>query len=58
MLGDFNTTVGKEDILKLAVADESSPEVIDDIGVTGVVIVHLETYLSRALNGCLASQHS
>lgn len=33
MLGDFNATVGREDILKSSVADESSPEVIDDIGV-------------------------
>ena len=32
-LGDFNATVGREDILKPSVADESSPEVIDDIGV-------------------------
>jgi hypothetical protein len=58
VLGDFNATVGREDILKPAVADESSPGVIDDIGFRGVVILHLKTYLSRALNGFLASQHS
>jgi len=58
VLGDFNATVGREDILKPSVADESWPEVIDDIGVKGVVIVHLKTHLSRALNGLLASQHS
>jgi hypothetical protein len=58
VLGDFNSTVGREDILNPSVADEISPEVIDDIGVTGVVIVHLKPYLSRALNGFLVSQHS
>jgi len=58
LLGDFNATVGREDILKPSVVDESSPEVTDDIGVRCVVIVHLKTYLSRALNGFLASQHS
>jgi len=33
VLGDFNATVGSEDVLKPSVADESSPEVIDDIGI-------------------------
>jgi hypothetical protein len=43
VLGDFNGTVDREDILKPPVADEISPEVIDDIGVKGVILVHLKT---------------
>ena len=36
LVEDFNATVGREDILRPSVANESQPEISNDIGVKGV----------------------
>jgi hypothetical protein len=45
LLGDFKAKVGKEDIFKPTIGNESSHEISND---NGVRVPHLKTWLSKA----------
>jgi hypothetical protein len=48
LFGDFNAKVGKEDIFKPTIGNESSHEISNDNGVRVLTLPHLRTYLLKA----------